>query len=107
MVRWVCRAGKRDVCSALAVLVGPAPIIFFLTVLYVQYFNSFVPITSPSKLGRQPCWVACLLVCASLVWSVPILLARMTMQELFSQLMTSRNNPRNMYTVYESTSENV
>ncbi len=26
-------------------------------------FQSFSP--SPSKLGRQPCWVACLLVCVS------------------------------------------
>ncbi len=29
----------------------------------IHYFNSFVP--NASKLGRQPCWVACLLVCVS------------------------------------------
>ncbi len=52
LVRWACRAGTRDFCSALAVLVGPEQNIFFLS-------------PSPSKLGRQPCWVACLLVCVS------------------------------------------
>jgi hypothetical protein len=36
-----CRAGKRDFCSALAVLVGPVQNIFFLA---VHYFNSFVHI---------------------------------------------------------------
>jgi hypothetical protein len=25
----------------------------------------FICLPSPSKLGRQPCWVACLLVCVS------------------------------------------
>jgi hypothetical protein len=29
----------------------------------VHYFISFVP--SPSKLGKQSCWVACLLMCVS------------------------------------------
>jgi hypothetical protein len=33
-------------------------------ILSVHYFKSFVPISS-SKLGRQPCWVACLLMCVS------------------------------------------
>ncbi len=35
LVRWACRAGTRDFCSALAALVGP-----------VQnfYFSSFVPV---------------------------------------------------------------
>ncbi len=33
---------------------------FFLT---VHYFISFVPL--PNKLGRLPCWVACLFVCVS------------------------------------------
>ncbi len=41
LVRWTCRAGTRDICSALAALVGPVKNIFFLT---VHYFNSFVPI---------------------------------------------------------------
>ncbi len=63
LVRWGGRAGTRDFCSALAALVGP-----------VQYIKIFVssPFTisitlslSPSKLDRQPCWVACLLVCVS------------------------------------------
>jgi hypothetical protein len=44
-------------CSALAALVGPVQNIFFLT---VHYFNFLSP--SPSKLGRQSCWVACLFV---------------------------------------------
>ncbi len=61
-VPWACRAGTRDFCSPLASLVGPLQNIFFLT---IQYFNSFVPIPSPSKLGRQPCWVACLSLCVS------------------------------------------
>ncbi len=38
--------------SALASLVDP-----------VHYFNPLSP--SPSKLGRQPCWVSCLLMCVS------------------------------------------
>jgi hypothetical protein len=41
LVRWACRAGTRDFCSALAALVGPAQNIFFLT---VHYFNTCVPI---------------------------------------------------------------
>ncbi len=52
LVRWASSA-----CSALAALVDPVQNIFFLT---VHYFDSFFP-----KLGRQPCWVACLLVCVS------------------------------------------
>ncbi len=51
--------GTRDFCPALAALVFLVQNIFFLT---AHYFNSFVPI-SPSKLGRQPCWIACLIVC--------------------------------------------
>jgi hypothetical protein len=45
-------------CSALAALFGLVQNIFFLI---VHYFHFFVP--SVSKLGRQPCWVACLLLC--------------------------------------------
>ncbi len=41
LVRWACRNGTRDFCSALAALVGPVQNIFFLS---VHYFNSFVPI---------------------------------------------------------------
>jgi hypothetical protein len=39
---------------------APVQNIFFLT---IHYLYSLSP--SPSKLGRQPCWVACLLVCVS------------------------------------------
>jgi hypothetical protein len=41
LVRWACRAGTRDFCSAFAALVGPVHDNFFLT---VHYFISFVPI---------------------------------------------------------------
>jgi hypothetical protein len=41
LVRWACRAGTRDFCSALTALVGPVQNIFFLT---IHYFNYFVPI---------------------------------------------------------------
>jgi hypothetical protein len=41
LVRWACRAGTRDFCSALAALVGSVLNIFFLT---IRYFNSFFPI---------------------------------------------------------------
>jgi hypothetical protein len=44
----------------LAALVGPVQNILFLTVQFL------IPLSlSPSKLGRQPCWVACLLLCVS------------------------------------------
>jgi hypothetical protein len=51
LVRWACRAGTRDFCSALAALVGPVQIIFFLTILC---FNSVVPI------AQQAGWAALL-----------------------------------------------
>jgi hypothetical protein len=57
LVRWACHA--------FAALVGPVLNTFFLT---VHYFNSIVP--SPSKLDRQSCWVACLLVCVSVFTTV-------------------------------------
>ncbi len=41
LARWACVAGTRDLCPALAVLVGPVPNIFFIT---IHYFNSFVSI---------------------------------------------------------------
>ncbi len=53
-----CRACTRDFCSALAALVGPVQNIFSS-----PYTISMPLSPSPSKLGRQPCWVACLLVC--------------------------------------------
>jgi hypothetical protein len=60
LVRWACRAGTRDICSALATLVGPVQNIFS------SRYTISIPLSpSPSKQGRQPCWVACLLVCAS------------------------------------------
>ncbi len=53
LVRWTCRAGTRDFCSALAALIGPDQNIFLLT---VHCFNSFVPIAQqagkPAVLGR-------------------------------------------------------
>jgi hypothetical protein len=60
LVRWAPCAGKKDFCPALVDAVSPVENMFFLT---VQYFSSFVPL--PSKLGRQSCWVTCLLICVS------------------------------------------
>ncbi len=40
LVRCACRAGTRDVCSALTALVGSTKYLL----LAVHYFNSFVPI---------------------------------------------------------------
>jgi hypothetical protein len=49
LVRWATRASTRDFCSALAVQASPV------------HFQFLSP--SPSKLGRDPCWVACLTYC--------------------------------------------
>ncbi len=57
-VRRACRA--RDFCSVLAALVGPVQNIFS-----PPYTILFPLSPSPSKLGRQSCWVACLLICVS------------------------------------------
>jgi hypothetical protein len=50
-VSWACRAGTRDVCSALAAPVGLIQNIFFLIqnifFLTINFFNSFIPV------GRQ------------------------------------------------------
>ncbi len=54
LVRWASRAETRDFCSALVALAGPVQSIFFLA---VHYFSSCAVLPSPSKLGRQPCWV--------------------------------------------------
>ncbi len=59
-IRYACRAGTRDFCSALVALVVPVQSIFSS-----PYAISIHLSPSPSKLGRQPCWVACLLVCVS------------------------------------------
>jgi hypothetical protein len=59
LFRWSCLAATRVFCFALAAQVGPARNTFFLT--YIS-----IPLSpSPSKLGRQTCWVACLLLCVS------------------------------------------
>ncbi len=60
LVRWARRAVIRDVCFALAALVGPVQPNFFLT---VHYFNSCVPIAQQA--GQQSCLVACLLLLVS------------------------------------------
>ncbi len=59
-VRWARFAGTGEVCPALAAQVSP--------VLYKIFFSSLPTIShhvspSPSKLGSQPCRVACLLLC--------------------------------------------
>ncbi len=48
----------RAFCSALAALVGLVQNIFSSS------YTISIPVSpSPRKLGKQPCWVACLLVC--------------------------------------------
>ncbi len=59
---WAFKSSSRYFCSALPAFVGPVQNILFLTVHYFSPFSS-----SPSKLGRQSCWVASLLVCFSVV----------------------------------------
>jgi hypothetical protein len=53
LVRRVCRADKRDFCSALAALVGPVQNTFFLTIQLLQCVCPNCPAS----------WVACLSVC--------------------------------------------
>jgi hypothetical protein len=77
LVRWACRAAQGIFlfclgCSCL----GTKQNTFFLV---VHYFISFVPIAQP-KLGRQPCWVACLLICVSGSYIVYIVLGRERMR---------------------------
>jgi hypothetical protein len=69
LVRWVCRAGKKDFCSAFAALVGPVTKYVFLI---VHYFNSFLPIAQQARqavvLGRlslSMCLWACF-TCSSM-----------------------------------------
>jgi hypothetical protein len=50
LVRWACRAGTRDFCSALDALVGPVKNIFFLT---MHYFNLFCPHRPASWAGSR------------------------------------------------------
>ncbi len=60
LVRWACCSGTRDFSSALAALVGTVQNIFS------SQYSILVPLSkSPSKMGRQPYWVSCLLVCVS------------------------------------------
>ncbi len=60
LVRWACPAGTWDFCPALASLVG-----LVQTIFSSPYTISISWSLSPSKLGRQLCWVACLLVSVS------------------------------------------
>jgi hypothetical protein len=46
LIQWACRAGTRDFCLALAVLVGPVQNILFLT---MHYFKSFVAIALQAR----------------------------------------------------------
>ncbi len=60
LVPWACRTSPRDFCFALAALYSPVQNMFFLTnTISIPLFPS------PRKPGRQPYWVACLLVCVS------------------------------------------
>ncbi len=60
LVRWACCTGPGDFSSALAALVDPVQYIFS------SPYTISIPLSqSPSKLDRQPSWVACLLVCVT------------------------------------------
>jgi hypothetical protein len=62
LVCWARCASTRDFGPALAALVGPVQNSFFLAVHYLFHF--ICPLF-PSKLDRQSCRVACLLICFS------------------------------------------
>ncbi len=49
-------------CSALAALVGPVQNIFFLHRTLFHFFCPHRTVSWARQPGRQPCWVACLLV---------------------------------------------
>jgi hypothetical protein len=87
LIRWACRAGTRYLCSALAALVGPVENIFSS-----PYTISVTLSPSPSKLGRQPCWVACLLVCVSCLSygspSGPVFLPQFSIDLLSSSMVS-------------------
>jgi len=79
LVRWYCRASTRDFCPALAALVSPVHIIFPRGTLF-HLIWAYRPC---SKLGRQSCRVACLLICvsaatacSSLLFLVPLVLTQ-------------------------------
>ncbi len=66
LVHCACHDDRRDFCSALAVQVGTIRNIFFFT---AHYFDTYDPIAAyPASwaVGRQPCWIACLLQYVSL-----------------------------------------
>ncbi len=56
---WACRASTRDFCTALIALACPVQKYFFPRHTLFQFLCPH----RYSKQGRQPCWVACLLVC--------------------------------------------
>ncbi len=60
LVHWACRAGTRDFCPASAALVSPVQNIFSSPCTTSIHLSP-----SPSKLDRQSCCVACLLICVS------------------------------------------
>ncbi len=56
LVRWACRAGTRDFWYCLGCSSRPSTKLVFSSMYTIS-----IPLSpSPSKLGRQPCWVACL-----------------------------------------------
>jgi hypothetical protein len=69
LVRCTCRAGKRDYC---------VPWLLW-SAQYKMFFSSPYTIlillsSSLSRLGRQSCWVACLLVCISGLFCIHVVL---------------------------------
>jgi hypothetical protein len=63
-VLWAYRAGTRDLCSALAALVGPVQNMFFIT---IHYYNFFVPF---AQQARQAAMLGRLSISACL-WPIP------------------------------------
>ncbi len=48
LVRWACRAGTREFCSALAALVGPVQNVIFLTV----HYSISIPLSIAQEVGQ-------------------------------------------------------
>jgi hypothetical protein len=63
LVCLACRVGTRDLHPGVTALVSPVQIFFSLPHTFSLYVSPHRPATW--AVGRQSCWVACLLVCVS------------------------------------------
>jgi len=73
-------------CSALAALVGPVRNIFFPSPYTILINLS----SSPSKLGRQPCWLTCLVVCVSGIYHYTVFLKSHPSHSIFFAQYTQK-----------------